>query len=162
MTWVVRIDRFLMPFDWLATVVLAVTVVAAGWLMLDRSPPFAILEVEPASARPGEIIKLHMRVMRDLKRDCSAEFTRYVFDSSAMRYYLDRGQASSDFIHNLEKRSPGQLHIAITVPEDVEPGPAELETVLDYRCNKMHRLWPIEVTTRAPFTVLPPLDESPQ
>lgn len=145
----------MMPFDWLATFVLFVTIIAAGFLALDREPPFAILEVEPAAARAGETVKLHMTVRRDVERECSAEFTRYVFDSGFTRYYIDRGQASADFIRNLEKKSPGHLNIAFTIPADVDPGPATLETVLDYRCNKMHRLWPIEVTTIAPFTVLP-------
>ena len=155
MSIVLRIDRFLMPFDWLATAVLLIAALAATWLALDREPPFAVLSVEPAAARAGETVKLRMQVMRDTKRDCSAEFTRYVFDSGFTRYYLDRGQASNDFIQALEKKTPGRLNIAFTIPVDVDPGPATLETVLDYRCNKMHRLWPIEVTTVAPFTVLP-------
>jgi hypothetical protein len=34
------------------------------------------------------------------------------------------------------------------------PGPAALVTSLEYRCNRVHSLWPIEVTTTFPFEVL--------
>jgi hypothetical protein len=148
------INRLLAPLDRIALVFLIALGVAAIVLALDRRVPFSVVSVEPAYARPGQIVVIRATVHRDTKRECSAEFTRYVFDAARTRWYLDSGQASPALIETLEERSPGHLAVAFRVPEDAAPGGGTLETVLDYRCNKVHYLWPVQVTTALPFTVL--------
>ena len=150
------LDRILAPLDRIAVVFMAALSVAVIVLALDREPPFVVLTVEPAYARPGQIVVIRASVQRDLTRQCSAEFTRYIFDSERTRWYLDSGQASPALIETLEVKSPGRLAVAFRVPDDAAPGVGSLEAVLDYRCNKVHYLWPIQVTTDLPFTVLPP------
>jgi hypothetical protein len=148
------INRLLAPLDRIALVFLIALGVAAIVLALDRRVPFSVVSVEPAYARPGQIVVIRATVHRDIKRKCSAEFTRYAFDAEWPRWYLDSGQAGPALIETLEERSPGQLAVAFRVPDDAAPGVGTLETVLGYRCNKVHYLWPVQVTTAIPFTVL--------
>ena len=148
------INRLLAPLDRIALVFMIALGVAAIVLALDRRVPFSVVSVEPAYARPGQIVVIRATVHRDIKRECSAQFTRYVFDSQRTRWYLDSGSASPAMIETMERKSPGQLAVAFRVPLDAAPGAGVLETVLDYRCNKVHYLWPVQVTTELPFTVL--------
>lgn len=156
MTALAILDLILYPLDRLARIFIVVLLVAVAVLATDREPPFAVLSVQPAAARAGDIVIVRAKVRRDTERGCSATFVRYVTDSESTRWLIDHGNASSAMIAHLEKRSPGTLALAVRVPYDARPGPAEMETVLDYACNKTHYVWPIQVTTQLGFTVLPP------
>lgn len=142
---------------WIAYALLLATVISVAVFAADRDAPFAVLSVEPAFAKPGDVVMLRARVYRDSSRECSAVFSRYVFDASGARHDdpSSPASASAAMIEGMEKRSPGRLTLALTVPDKAAPGPATLVSSLEYRCNKIHRLWPIEVTTEMPFTVLP-------
>ena len=50
---------------------------------------------------------------------------------------------------------PGVLRVIVKLPEVMEDGNGALVSVLNYRCNKVHAFWPIQVTTTLPFTVEP-------
>jgi hypothetical protein len=149
------IDAWSERFLWVAQSVIVGCIGLIAWYAADRAPPFSVLSVDPAFARPGEIVVIQAKVQREDWRRCSADFTRYVFDSQDTRTYVDDGRASVEMIANMEKRSPGLLRVAFRVPEQASPGIARLETVLHYKCNRVHALWPIEVTTQMQFTVLP-------
>jgi hypothetical protein len=110
---------------------------------------------QPAQARAGEYVTLHASVTRDMSRRCNTEFSRYVYDAHGTRFDLGRSQASADAIASMERRSPGLLSVAFVVPQSAASGPAVLQTVLQYKCNRVHHFWPIETTTEMPFTVLP-------
>jgi hypothetical protein len=133
------------------------------WGMLDRTPPVALLSVEPASARAGEVITIRANIKRDLSRDCDAEFSRYIFGLTTgsfpqpvqTRFVLGTQTASSDMIRMMDKAWPGGLIVSERVPFELIPGPARLIADITYRCNKGHSLVPITVNMALPFTVLP-------
>jgi hypothetical protein len=143
-----------------ATESVARAILLCGFLLVlyyaaDRAPPFAVLSVEPAEARAGDYITIKAHVRRDADRRCDAEYSRYLFDATGARFDMGRSITSAEMISSLERKSPGGLTISFHVPPSAAVGPALLQTVLDYKCNRLHRLMPITVTTDMPFTVLP-------
>lgn len=121
----------------------------------DREPPFAVISVDPAYARAGEVVTIKAKVRRDVDRNCNAVYSRYVFDASGSRYDVGHAIVSAEMISAMDRKMPGALAISLPVPPSAAPGPALLQTVLDYKCNRTHNFFPITVTTDMPFTVLP-------
>ena len=130
------------------------SVAALCWYAADREPPFALLHIPAATAQAGGKLRLVVDVRRDVSRECDADFSRYIFGSDGARRDLITSHASAAMIAGMELRYPGKLPIVVSVPDDLEPGPARFVTVLAYRCNKVHALWPIIVTMDIPFTVV--------
>jgi hypothetical protein len=126
------------------------------WLWAsDREPPFEVISVAPVSARVGDPVTLRATVRRDSRRDCEARFSRYLYDSQFVRFDLEGEQRATDrMIDAIERRTPGQLMLSFIVPAGMSTGPAVLQTELQYRCNPVHMIAPISVTTQMPFTVL--------
>jgi hypothetical protein len=146
-----RIVERLMLF-WKAVIILSLVILCV--FALDREPPFALLSAPNVSVRPGEWLKLTADVRRDADRGCEAVFSRYIFGEGGIRYDLGTSHASAQMISAMEMRDPGKLRVAVPVPSTIAPGPAWLEIVLSYRCNKVHSLVPIVVTVDIPFTVV--------
>lgn len=146
-----RVARHTVP---VAQAILAVAFVIAAGYMLDRRAPFEVIAVEPASARAGDYVVIRAAVRRDASRACNASSARFLFDAGGYRYDLGQSIASAEMITDMERRAPGQMLIAVKLPEQIALGPAEIKTVLDYVCHKPHILWPIRVTTTLPFTVV--------
>lgn len=131
-------------------------------MFADRSPPFVLLSVEPAAARPGETVVIRAKVKRDLSRGCSADFSRYMWGATATegadvetRFVLGATHASPDMLAMMDKRWPDGLVIAERVPDRMSPGPARITADIEYVCNKAQALWPINVHAEFPFQVLP-------
>lgn len=154
---IMQINAILRRHSWVAWTLNVATALTLLVFLVDRAPPFSVISVEPASAKPGDLVILRALVHRDTARDCSALFSRYVFDSRQVRFddIARPTRASDAFIDHLERVDPGRLTLAFVVPAGMAPGPARVETVLHYRCNITHAVWPIEVTAQMPFTVLP-------
>lgn len=150
------LDSIAQRYKWLAHVVLWAGIFSFTWMSMDRQPPFAVLSVEPAAARPGQFVTIRAKVRRDAHRQCSAAFSRYVFDAAGARFDLGRSFASSETIADMEQRTPGAVRVTFLVPVSMESGPAALVTDLEYECNRAHRLWPIHTRTVLPFEVLSP------
>lgn len=150
-----RLNLIFAATSWLANFIIIFALLAVVFFALDREPPYALISVEPAAARPGDVVKLRMTVRSDVSRQCSADLSRFVFDAMNARYFIDHAQLSSSLIAGMESRTPGIREIAITVPTSATPGPARMVSALEYQCNRAHSIWPIEVTTEAPFTILP-------
>jgi hypothetical protein len=138
-----------------AQVIILSALCLVGYYAMDREPPFAVLSVTPAEAKPGEYITIEAKVRRDTWRRCDAEFSRYLHDASGARFDLGSSVASAEMIGKMDSASPGVLRVSVLLPATMNPGPARLETALNYFCNKVHRAWPIVVTTDLPFLVLP-------
>jgi hypothetical protein len=150
------IDQWMQRWMWFAhlTILLAVAIVAT--YAADRAVPFKMLEVDPAfEVTAGKPATLRAKVWRDPTRPCAASFSRYIFDSTGARFYLDASFATAAMIQSMERSRPGELVLTVDMPTALAAGPARLVTALQYRCNKVHSLWPIEVTTELPFTVRP-------
>lgn len=150
-----RVDEIAKSLMWLFKTIIVAGLVALGWFAMDRTPPFAVLDTPPAFARPGEWLRMTAEVRRDTSRNCDTTFSRYLFDANATRYDLGHSIMSAQMIAAMEKRHPGKLPIAVLVPMSAEPGQARIVTVLEYRCNKVHNLWPITVTAEFPFVIQP-------
>jgi hypothetical protein len=149
------INHVVVATEGIARAIIFVAFCLVLYYAADREPPFAVLTVEPAYAQPGQSITIKAAVRRDVERGCNAEFSRYVFDSGGAGFDLGHAISSAEMISRMERDFPGALMVKFQVPADAQPGPALLQTVLDYRCNRTHNLWPIQVTTAMPFTVLP-------
>jgi hypothetical protein len=138
-----------------AQMIIIIALMLVAYYAMDREPPFAVISVTPTSARPGEYVTLQATVRRDVQRRCSAEFSRYLFDAAGSRYDLGHSISSAEMIERIQATSPDVLRISVMLPNMMEVGPANLQTVLAYECNKVHRFFPIMVTTDLPFTVVP-------
>ena len=149
------IDRVAKHFLWVAQMMIAVGVIITIGYAFDRDPPFRVIRVQPAAARAGDFVTIDAEVMRESERMCSAEFSRFIYDSTLARYDIGSSVMSAEMIARLESSHPGRLRVSVKLPENIATGPAHLDTVLVYRCNAVHRIWPIDVTTALPFTVLP-------
>ena len=156
MDWWEPVNRQMERFSVIAWALLVFTMGTTLLMLMDRTPPFAVLKVYPAEARPGEHVWLRADVRRDLDRKCSVEFSRYIFDSTGGRVAdLGNGSMSAASIEAMDQRAPGKLAVRITVPEGTTPGVARLSTDLSYICNRTHLIWPIHTTSTMQFTVLP-------
>ena len=150
----VIIDGIAQRFMWVANMTIIAGLLVITWFAADRTPPFELLSVKPAIGWPGGYVAIRADVRRDIDRDCSVEFSRFIFDSSGTRYDLGTSTASADMLRALEASSPGRMLLNFKLPDNIHPGAAWLTEVREYRCNKVHRIWPIEVTLQLPFTVL--------
>ncbi len=149
------LDRVADNLLWVARGAILLSVLMVAWFAADREPPFAVIQTYPAEARPGDWITLTADVRRDTHRNCSAEFSRFIFDATHRRYDLGSAIATADMIGEMQLRTPNRLVVSVRLPETITPGQARLLTALQYKCNRVHELWPISVTTTIPFTVLP-------
>ena len=155
----VALQRFNLMFDAIARIVhvtLALMFAALVWFAFDRAPPFEMLHVYPAQAKVGEQITVYAYVRRQISRNCSAKMSRAVFDSIQDRFDLGDSFFTADMIERMEFATPGRVALRFTIPPTSRPGSAALVSALEYSCNATHRVWPIAVTTVAPFTILPP------
>lgn len=150
-------DRLMMRGLKVAYAVLALCAVMFVWqAFANRTPPFMILSVEPATARPGDYIRIYASVWRDPVRQCSVDYSRYLFDRDGTRYDLGSSSLSSTGIAGLERTMPGRLAVAVQLPAGMLPGRAKIQTTLAYACNPAQKWLPIDVLTELPFNVLPP------
>ena len=149
-----RVDDVLLRLSWLPSVVLLAALCIVVVQAADRQEPFHIISVEPAFAKPGEVVTIRARVWRDTSRNCSAVMSRSVFDAQHVRWDYPLTRFSDAMIDRMESAAPGELRVSVVVPSSASAGTAQLVSVLEYRCNRVHALWPIEVTTVMPFTVL--------
>jgi len=138
-----------------AWTIIALAVAVVLYFAADREPPFTVLYVEPTEARAGADVTLRANVIRQTYRGCSAEYSRFLFDSSGARFDISHAITSAQTIAAIEAKTPGALVVSFRIPYTVAPGPANLQTVLNYKCNRTHNILPISVTVDMPFTVLP-------
>lgn len=150
-----KIDEMAVKYRWVAHVLLWSGVATFAWMVFDREPPFAVIAVEPAYARPGDFVVITAKVRRDVDRQCKAELSRIVIDSSGTRFDLITSRYSAASIAAIEKRTPGILKTTFQVPTSAATGVATVIGDASYECNRAHGLWPISVRSELPFMVLP-------
>ena len=145
--------RKLVLLPWLV-IVLSLGQVAV-WAT-DRYPPFALISATSNTPMPGGQLMVQAKVRRDLERDCSVMFSRYMFDSVGVRYDMTGPQMmSAEAIRAMDALAPGELNLIVRVPETFRPGRAVFTTVLEYRCNPLQDLLrPIYVRMDIPFEVI--------
>lgn len=116
----------------------AIGAVLMSWAM-DRTPPVVLKSVEVAEigVSPGET--LHVRYSVHRNRDCAFKADRWLFDSAGNRFTLPDVE---------QEGSPGPMggdtySVPIQVPFGMREGVASYRIVGSYRCNYLHRWWPI-------------------
>lgn len=150
------LDSLLARLLWVPRAVIFLCALILLWYTADREVPYHVVSVEPAFGRAGERIVIHAAVQRDMTRRCDLTLSRQIIDAHGVGHSSDSDYLSADVRAEMERRTPGEAHIAFTIPSNAAPGPAVLYTSREYRCNKVHHVWPITLVTAMPFTVLPP------
>ena len=153
------VDRFFVRAVLVAWMTLALAGGIAAWEIFgNREPPFAVISVEPAAAKPGDTVTIRANVIRDTGRKCSASWHRFMWLPGSGRFDIskDNPTVGPEFIEYLESIEPGRLTISERVPSVAIPGQAMIVTELGYWCKPAQKWYPIQVTTKLPFTVLAP------
>ncbi len=152
-----RATEVIQRLEWLWRIVLVLCAGPVLYWTLDRAPPFALISAQTNSPRPGEVLYVDAQVRRDIHRECTAEFSRYLFDRIGSRHEAQGPQLmTAQSIREMDALAPGVLRVQMQVPLSFPPGPARMVTVLQYRCNPIQDLFrPIGVQMTIPFEVLP-------
>lgn len=141
---------------WIFCALFWVCVCVVGMWMADDDPPFRLISYEPVTAKRGQFAAIRAKVHRDLERNCSVKFARYLFDAKGYRYDLPPAQEMTTAgIRMLGMVHPGELRITIPIPADMTPGTARFVTDLSYVCTPFHVLQPIPVLMEVRIEVLP-------
>ena len=131
----------------------------AGDWAFDRHPPFAIIgPVMARNAPPGGTAYFVADVRRDLDRDCSVRFSRYLIDGAGVRhdFAVDPRVMTADGLRAMDTLMAGKLRLAVEIPRGANPGRATYTTELIYVCNPLHKWWPIEVSMPLRFVIEAP------
>ena len=146
------LERYIL-FSW--AIIGACALVALYWA-LDRTPPFVLLDYTVLNATRGETAYINATVERDTGRDCTVNFVHYLIDTNKTKHNIGGTQyMTASALRQMERDMPDSLRLAVRIPADVPVGPATLVTALEYRCNPMHALWPIDVLLEMQLKVLP-------
>ena len=155
---IAHLDKLLKRLSFLGSLLFFVFVppLLCIWLYwaADREPPFIMLPHNPVHVTAGEWAHIVVPVKRDMTRNCSVTFDRFIFpDGAKGRFDLGSGAMSYEGIRDLEKRCPGCLPVDILIPPPLnakgvgiptENG-ASFVTELSYACNPTHAIKPIPV-----------------
>ena len=151
----------MMITDWLrrsilfAWAIIAVCMVLLGVWALDRKPPFALISSDLSYTAAGNFAVVKAHVRRDLGRNCSAAYSRQFYDSTGVRFDLvNNVVATPSSIQLLNNLTPGSLVVTFLVPTTAVKGSGKLVSVLEYRCNPLHYLWPIDVVYSVPMEIV--------
>ena len=149
--------RVMYQLRWLPRIVLACVAVWFALMAADRSPPFALHSYWTNQPKPGGILVVRAKVHRELERECTVMFSRYLFDRFGARHEATGPQVMTpQALRNMDALAPGQLNLQVPIPTYFPPGPATLTTVLEYRCNLLQDIFrPINVEMNISFEVLP-------
>lgn len=155
----VRLGREVAEFPfWQAAMLLAAGGIAAtlGLWVSDKSPPVTTLGVTPLNpvVAPGEALKVRYELERT--RSCASRVDRVLFDGMGQRFDL----ADTEYA-----AAPGPIGrdgytVRVDIPRSFADGSSVYRTVITYRCNLLHELWPIITRGEVPFTTKgPPVPE---
>ena len=128
-----------------------------AFMSFDRDPPFKLLSAWASQPRPGGVLVVRAKVFRDLDRECSVTFSRYLFDRFNTRHEVYGPQVMTPRgLRDMDAEAPGELNLQVPIPVAFPPGKAKLTTILEYRCNLLQDLVrPIPVEMHIHFEVLP-------
>lgn len=154
-TWVTKTTRFLFPNslrEWSLTLPLVAIIVTVGVsLVLDRRPVVSSKsELLTPQVRAGEEFIISYEI--EWNRNCRIDGRRFIVDST---------RKTHPFALDSRWVRPGvdTFDIRLTVPKDAALGPADYRGVIQYRCNWIQNLVPIEQTlSTREFEILPALD----
>lgn len=149
-TWIWRREWL----GWLIT--LPMLWVLYGWAT-DRTPPLMVANAVATPARAGEETLVTGSAIRDLGRGCSAQRSRAFLDSRGVRHDYGTAAIVSNAALREEARIMGDSEVrsSVVLPEAAAPGVGMMILSIDYRCNPLHYIVPINYTLMVPVEVLP-------
>ena len=152
-----KLWRVIYELRWLPRLVLVCVLIWIGAMAFDREPPFKLLSYWTNQPKPGGTLVVRAKVHRDLDRECSVVFSRYLFDRVGARHEASGPQMMTpQALRSIDALAPGELNMQVPIPINFPPGPAVLTSVLEYRCNALQDvLRPIGVELNMAFEVLP-------
>lgn len=120
----------------------------------DDEVPFEVIGYTPSIGSPGEDVVILVRVKRDVQRNCSVDFSRYFYDSRGTRFDTSEGERhmNASAIAQMDAANPGILQYTFRIPEAASLGTGKIITSLDYVCNPLHKMYPIQVLSE--FSVI--------
>ena len=141
------------PLLWL---LMALSAVGGGYLSMDNTAPFVLRGYTVFNAPAGQVAFINGNTSRDLKRDCSVSFSRFLMDSQRIRHEIaSDSHMTAEALRAMDREMGGALRLSIRIPPDAATGPAKLMTVLRYRCNAVQEFFPINVLLEMQMEVLP-------
>jgi len=121
-----------------------------GWCALDRTLPITVIsDTVEGDVRAGGILVLRSELVRH--RSCAMTVQQILIDGASYRHVLDDlnfDAAPGPLGHDVYRR-------AIVVRESAVPGYARFRIIVSWRCNPLHEIWPITITSEASFMLLP-------
>lgn len=126
-----------------------------GYWWFDRNPPIKITGIQKTTrAIIGEEVKIEIPVKRDIKRNCSVLFSRYLIDSNGTYYDIMATRfLSYDGWVNMNRVNPDSIKFATEIPRKASLGPAILITQNAYMCNPLQYIWPIDVDIKTELEI---------
>ena len=120
-----------------------------GVPLTDRQPAAEVLSmvILNPSVRPGDMLRTEIIV--DRKRVCDTEVTRTIYDGAniEIRFLPDERQTFGPL--GIDRRV-----VEVQVPASAKPGLARYRVTSTFRCNVLHRVWPITIAyDDIPFTI---------
>lgn len=137
-------DAFAERHERLAMAFATLALVSALAFLLDRQAPAAHLTVPP-QAYPGAPLLLDIGAQDQRGRQCTSELASVTIAPAAGGSSLVRVRAAGDV----------DLSALVPLPPNLQPGPAAVVAQITYRCNRMHKLWPVQTTASALVTISP-------
>ena len=152
-----KLWRLMYELRWAPRLILAGVCLWITAMAFDRAPPFRMHSYWTNQPKPGGTLVVRAKVQRDLDRECSVTFSRYLFDKVGARHEASGPQMMTpQALRNMDALAPNELNLQVPIPINFPPGPAVLTTVLEYRCNALQDvLRPIGVELNMAFEVLP-------
>lgn len=151
-----RITHWMERYILVSWLIIVAAALVAGYWALDRTPPFVLGQYTVFNGRAGETAFVAANVERKTARACTVNFSRYLIDAQRIRHDLGGMQyMSAAALQQMERDMPDALRLAVKIPPDMPTGPANLVTALEYRCNPVHALWPMDVLLEMKLEVLP-------
>jgi len=77
-----------------------------------------------------------------------------IVTAGGYRFPPEEFRYSKNALSAIVERGPDVLRAAVRVPEGIPKGRAVLQTLLQYHCNPLDRLWPISTVTELQFDVV--------
>ena len=94
-------------------------------------------------------------VERDLDRDCSVRWSQHLYDGAGTRHNLSSGYHTAAGLLEQARRMGSTLRMAVPISPAAAPGQALWISQLEYRCNPIHTLAPIEVQVSVHLEISP-------
>lgn len=150
-----KLWRVMYKLRWAPRLILAGVCLWIAAMALDREPPFRLLSYWASQPTPGGVLVVRAKVHRELDRECSVTFSRYLFDRFGARHEATGPQMMSpQALREMDASAPGELNLLVPIPAYFPPGQARLSTISEYRCNALQDvLRPINVEMNMWFEV---------